>query len=432
MTEQSDTLVRDRPWEPRRTFSTPLGERLVSDCIQLANAHEQAAGLQQRGMRRERRVVLEAVVADVLHRHLTEPDAWVAITRDWRRLGAQGPYRAPAESRKLPGMLDLLCGIGLIEMRGGYSARYDHPAPGEHGSRQTTIRAAPRLTEMADGLGLTQSDLRRTAGGGDPIVLRAAKAHWETEGQSLPFTDTDEIVTMRREMDRINRHLAQADIKVAEGATVDPDGRYLRRIFSRGQFGCGGRLYGGFWINMAPDVRHEAIRIGGEEVTTLDYSALGVRITYGLAGLSCPIDRDPYIIPGQPGWRRDGLKIVLSTMLADDGPGRERWPRVENGKPKVRSYFPKGTKVQAVITALEQQHQPIREQMYRDLAPRLQRHDSDLMVKILLRLIGMDVVALPIHDALVVPKSAEAISMWVMEEEFRSTFGGPCLVASKQ
>ena len=89
--------------------------------------------------------------------------------------------------------------------------------------------------------------------------------------------------------------------------------RQLRRRFTLGRFDRGGRLFGGFWISLPKSVRLKGLRIDGEEVTGLDYSALNPRLAYHLA-VADPPPGDAYTLPGLE-QSRDGVKRVFNAML---------------------------------------------------------------------------------------------------------------------
>ena len=76
-------------------------------------------------------------------------------------------------------------------------------------------------------------------------------------------------------MNRINAALDDADLHLDTqvmstclAGRVDPGDRWLRRVFNNGHtdFRHGGRLAGGFWMDLPKAIRHQAITIGGEPV----------------------------------------------------------------------------------------------------------------------------------------------------------------------
>src|SRR5215203_2974424 len=102
------------------------------------------------------------------------------------------------------------------------------------------------------------------------------------------YRDTEETRAYRREMERLNDFLDQADIEfIPDGLLpkVCPSERTLRRYFSSGDnprrddFQRNGRLFGGFWLNLKKG-RRKNIRIGGEPVALLDFSSMFVRLAY--------------------------------------------------------------------------------------------------------------------------------------------------------
>ncbi|MCW3574034.1 hypothetical protein K6Y53_38700, partial [Burkholderia cenocepacia] len=103
--------------------------------------------------------------------------------------------------------------------------------------------------------------------------------------------------------------------------------------FNAGSFELGGRLYGGFWQRMNKAERKD-LRIDGEQAVELDFSQVGPRILYGMAGAK--MDRDAYAVPGYED-HREGIKKLFAAMINTSAP-LVRFPA------KVRELFPRGTK----------------------------------------------------------------------------------------
>ena len=97
-----------------------------------------------------------------------------------------------------------------------------------------------------------------------------------------------------------NEWLDTADISFDPAACDNPvnvRARQLRRQFTLGRFDRGGRLFGGFWVNLPKPVRLIGIRIDGEAVAGLDYSALNPRLAYHIAAADPP-PGDAYTLAG--------------------------------------------------------------------------------------------------------------------------------------
>ena len=94
------------------------------------------------------------------------------------------------------------------------------------------------------------------------------------------------------------------------------------------RFDRGGRLFGGFWTNLASG-RRANIRIEGERVAHLDYSSMFARLAYAHIGATPP-SGELYAIPGLEEYR-SGVKLAFNVFLFDRRGSRRKWPKDEMG-----------------------------------------------------------------------------------------------------
>jgi hypothetical protein len=200
---------------------------------------------------------------------------------------------------------------------------------------------------------------------------------------------------------------------------IDVYDRRLSRRFTQGSLTCGGRLYGGFWQPLKKTVRADAITIDGEEVVELDYGQMMPRMVYGLVGQLPPPD-DLYTLPGTDKSNRDGIKRLMNAMLFT----RKALKR----KPKGTAEALAGMKLGEWMKAVEAAHPGMVPMFNRGIGHQLQFTESQIMVAVLLRLREDGVVALPIHDSIIVPRSVAGQAKAVMEETFAGTVGVPAVV----
>ena len=81
------------------------------------------------------------------------------------------------------------------------------------------------------------------------------------------------------------------------------------------------------------------------------------------------------------------------------------------------------TSVESLIQMLHDLHQPIAHFFGAGIGHQLQFRESELMVELLLRLQGLGIIALPVHDAVIIPASAEEATGKVMGEVFLEEVG---------
>lgn len=428
---------------PERRARGPAAQALVETARQELAGWEERNGSRKRRRRRadqdahER--MIEAIICEAVRRYLIQPDGAVAIS-----LGKQ--RRTRYEPRPYAPMRQLLetlgqGALGFVDVRWG-----SRPATAR--GRTTTFAASPRLRGLARGLML--ADFGRRAGG-EPIVLRSTKQRvaqyggdevadafelWATTGAELGdqvnYPDNPEADRLRDQMDRINAAFDKADLSLDEAALSDLPGaklidtgdRWLRRTFNNGHTDLrhGGRLSGGFWMDLPKAVRRRAITIGGERVVELDFRAMMPRLLYAKVGHPFPADQDPYAIPGIAPQFRDGVKKLFASLTF--GPAAlGRWPR---GCAKL---FRKGTSREAVIDLLRRHHAPIADHFGSLVGFELQRMESDILVAILLTCLNRKIIVLPIHDAVLAPVSRAQEVEAIMIDTFRTMTGAPTAVS---
>lgn len=147
------------------------------------------------------------------------------------------------------------------------------------------------------------------------------------------------------------------------------------------------------------------------------------RLAYAHVGLPLP-KGDAYAVPGFTREDRDGIKRIFSSMLFARKP-LKGWPR------GARELFESGTKLRDVVAAIQHRHAPLEPLWFTGVGHRLMFMESQVLVRILLRLIDRDITALPIHDCLVIAEPTAAEVEEVMLDTFEEITGQPTAVAAE-
>lgn len=382
---------------------------IVEDVAGQVQALEQALGLRKRRRRHADqevfKITITAIVSDLIHRELTEPGAWVAIPLSKQKLGGAHRARAKALNSTLPQVLERLAmpEMAFVEMQKGYRSAF-----GE--GRQTVIRRGDRLRTRINDHRIVLSDLKCNAKVlPDPLVIRAKKVAG-AKGRRCDVPNTETAHRYRAEMDRINAAIAAANIS----SPYEDDRCSLRRIFNNGSIECGGRLYGGFWMDLSKEQRTWGIRIDDEPVVALDFGQMSVRIAYSFVKATPPTD-DLYRVPLFE-FHRKGIKAVLNAMLASEEVPK-RFPA--NTRPLFRS----STKIVDVVEAIRRRHPALDPVFGTSACHRIFLVESNILIAVLLRLIDIGVPALPVHDCLLVATSMKDIAKATMLDVFRDHTG---------
>ena len=180
----------------------------------------------------------------------------------------------------------------------------------------------------------------------------------------------------------------------------------LERVFCHGSLETGGRLNGGWWLNV-PKTTRPYWRLEGQPVVSVDYKAFVPNAIYHQFGLR--YDGDPYNIPSAmerleglgftPSQARGAIKFLMNVML-NTPPNKGIKPVLsptddikEEGRPLARQHQ---TALQNDIT----EHHPIlAEHVKTGVGVIFQRLESDILIDTLLLAKETGLPIIPLHDA---------------------------------
>tara|TARA_R110001583_G_scaffold101415_1_gene247856 strand:+ start:9464 stop:10762 length:1299 start_codon:yes stop_codon:yes gene_type:complete len=416
--EQTEQKLHDRPFNPWRIPATDKAKAVVEEAIRLLQNYEKHFNLRKRKRRPADQVVFErtvsAILCDAIHHHLTGDQGDIFISRSNQILGRKSRYRPDALNKKLPDILDTMIAPEMvyIALEVGHKG-YFGPA------RRTTIKAGWRALKRIKEHDLSIDDFS-LADDQEVIILRSMKDDYWDESQDIEYGDTPETFRYRQQVQEINQWLDHADINfdeavLAEGERfIDSTDRKLRRIFTQERFDSGGRLFGGFWQRLRKKDRFGGLMIGDEFGVELDYGQMTPRIIYGMLEAEPPSE-DLYSIPGYS-THRAGIKQVMNAMLFST----KRLARMPKG---VRQSFARDHHITDVCNAIEAAHPSISSKFYTGIGHDTQFIESEILIDTLLQLKKMNIVALPIHDALIVPPSSQDQVREVMLSTFKHHTG---------
>ncbi|RUW77703.1 MULTISPECIES: hypothetical protein [unclassified Mesorhizobium] len=289
----------------------------------------------------------------------------------------------------------------------------------------STVRARPELlSALAVSVNSWEEFTREPPT--EVLILKAAKVKGQ-EAVELDYRDTGRTWKLRKEIEVINEYLSSAPIHLAggpgqhdaDGQPVDPTKRFVRRIFNNGVWTEGGRLYGAFWETMPKAMRRDLLRIGsakepeGEPIANVDYGQLFPRLAYVRADVSEP-PAELYDVFGD-GSSRAGVKKLLNALLFHKG-RLTHWP-IGTAK-----HFG-GMKLADAVAAIYSAHQPIAHLFGTGIGHNLAFMESNILIEVLARLRFRNIVALPLHDAVLVAQSNAETAKHEMQEAFATVLG---------
>lgn len=264
---------------------------------------------------------------------------------------------------------------------------------------------------------------------GEETIVLTARAGRNGRGEKLPpvridYRDTEETVKLRAEMEAITSFLAKQRLEL--DGEPQANTRLVRRFMLRQpsdphSFRLHGRLYGGFWQSLEKG-RREGIRINGEPIADLDFASMFPRLAYLRTGIEPP-EGDLYAIPGLEE-HRAGAKIGLSALLSARSPMR-RLPA------DLKAQLPEGWTAATFRNAVATKHPALVPLFGQDIGAELMFTESCILVAVMRRLAEMGIVALPMHDGIMVARSNAKAAGATMREGAREITGQMLPVAVK-
>jgi len=361
-----------------------------------------------------------AVVANLAAQVIDADERPILIQRSNRVLGRTSRYKPFFETKSLKDTLDLFEAAGFIDQTKG--SRIRNPFGGRDLVEATRITPTGDFVELVESAGIGPEDFEHRLDCGETIILKAKNDndYW-SKSKPVEFDDNELSIRYSNELSSINEFISKADITYAEdefgrSGSVRIHDRKLRRVFTGGDEGFNkcGRLFGGFWLDLPREQRLSRLRINGQKVVSLDYGQMIVRLAYGHVEQPCDME-DAYDIAPYGIKYREGFKKLISSMLFSR---------------KAIKRKPQGTKdmlppddVSVLCKSVAEVHAPISSLFYTGIGHNLMFKESEVILSVMHELIDNDIVALPIHDAIVVAKGDADVAHQVMNNMFLSEVG---------
>jgi hypothetical protein len=396
---------RDRFFNPLRKAKSASAKALIADVTHQLMSHESHDQLRKRARKKKDLEIferqIEAIVCEAVHRYLTGADKRIAISLSNRYLSrkdAQSNILNNTISQNLKNLSSPV--MAFLELQTGDRSE----------GQVTTFWAGKRLITRIKERQLGYNDLTLEKSK-NVIELRDKKAEGKAKGRLIHYEETPLTRQYRDEIEQINAFLREADICYQGNQDIDDSRVELKRIFNNGTFEEGGRLYGGFWISMkSEDIRD--ITIDDEWVVALDYGQMAVRLAYSLAKAPISFD-DGYLIPE---WEkaRELTKKLINVMLNSTSSDEWTIPK------KIEKLYPYREKIERhLIADIYSFHKPISKLFGKPNGMKFMFLESEILIDVLLELNALGIVALPIHDGLLVKPSQQEAAKQVMLKVFK-------------
>ena len=365
---------------------------------------------------------VEAILCDLCAVELGPDNDSIHLPLSNKVLRSKSRYKGTALGKTLPAILDVMSApeMDFVVVEKGHSTF--KIVDGDlnvafAGGQQTILKAGPKLLSRIEHFGIVRDDIG-PAPEEEAIILRAPKHHSNNMAEYQEYEEDEATLALRQQMTEINDWLSTADT-TCNLPQVDPTHRRLRRIFNNSDFAQGGRLYGGFWQAMSSDERLEHILIEDDWCVELDYGQMSLLLLYAEAQAQdyVPVgdlyDLSEYGIPTEC---RKGIKKVMQAIINS--------PEIPRRLPKgSRKHFPSRINLRDILRAVEKKHPVIFPLMTSRIGMHLFRKESDILVDVLETLRSEGIIALPVHDAVVVRDDNSDKAKAIMKKVFKEHTG---------
>jgi hypothetical protein len=316
--------------------------------------------------------------------------------------------------------LKALGALGLIEVTPGQQSKPaklgDARLPGVATSYTLTEagKAALRGVEESDYAPLPTAEVVMLKARGSDEELPERASERDNPEALVDYPDTPETNSMRAFVRRLNDHMVSHRVTcdaTIGGRRLRHSSVYLRRVFNRGSFACGGRFFG-HWAQGAPKAARASMKIDGQPVVEVDFSAMFLSLLYHTNGLDFDIETAYDFGPRWAGVSRAAMKRAVLAFIMRNRRGGS-FPKtvrseVKDGEPVL--YFPTHVSWSEVEAAILEKHAAVVPFMFKDedrnnlLGMRLMRVESNVLASAMGYLVARDIGFVPLHDGLLVPR----------------------------
>ena len=368
---------------------------------------------------------LKVLLLDLYVAWLDDPTLCIGGNRNNNAYQVNSRYNALHISRKIVDVVDVLADTGYLDYRHG---SHDRTHNGKF-SRTSRIRPSLRLQDKFAEMSLSPLDVDHNYLQ-ETIILtdyetdkegNYTKANGKKKRKFIEYDDTDFTNDIRRDLEDYNQLLAETYIDIAtleepfvvrtkkdgtiQRIKIDQSKKFVRRIFSRGDWSCNGRFYGGFWQQVGSEYRKD-IYINGSPTVEVDYKGLHAAILsakknvvydgdrYDLGSVVCPrLDKQQ---------QRKAVKLlVLAAINAKDRKsafGAFRQAQATGSLEKTLDNDELGL----LLDTFLQQHPYLEDGICSDQGIRLMNVDSNITNFIIKEFVRRQKPILSVHDSYIV------------------------------
>lgn len=422
-------LARSMPFDFRRKLRGGVTDHFIDQLLDRLSPYDDRVRTRKPQDEVRLRTTLEGLVSNLLIAAFNRVDPARFVAVSFNRNDYRGTDLSPAAMTFLR---NSLAAEGLIEGQRGFLRTGEKAAFG----RRTRLRATKALLDLFRSSQLDRTavswrverdtivlkDAKETAGP-EPIdvqesraVLTSMSSRIESSSVSLPDDAWKRVTTRYQSLD--------VDKEDERSYAGDLSATTLYRGF-KGDWESGGRIYGGWWINLPKEERRN-LSIDGHAVIELDYARLHPTLLFARAGIR--LDFDPYLVEGVVGPEvRDLGKRTFNRLVNKTPRSGKRSVRLLPSD-EDRRQLPEDLTFSGYLARFIDQLHPIAQWFGTGEGLRLQREDSDLAIAVLSRMHQLGITVLPVHDSFIVQERWGEQLRLSMIESFHQKYGFPPII----
>ena len=298
---------------------------------------------------------------------------------------------------------------------------------------------------------------------GNPIELKKKKDPDASEEERITYQDNKNIKKLREEIYFINNGLKKYETYIQDKALINYckkeakhmpgnsefiskegliEGYYIAkysqnsytRVFSRGSFDKGGRLFH-HWITNTPRELRKKIVINGKAIVELDFGSMNMHLMYSLLGNSTFSKKDLYQVKGLKKLDRDLIKqfctVAINTSTtykAKLTTYKEIYIKKINSLNEAPISFMK--KLNRIVEKLKITHDVLWDEYFKsqyrkkDYSVKLNYHESNIACAIMGKCLARGIPCYSIHDSFLTQVRYKNTLAKIMADTFIEYFHG--------
>ena len=387
--------------------------------------------------------ILKKLLIDLYVNWLDDPLLCVGVARGNDAWTPTSRYNALHIPHKINTVIDYLVELKLLDFIGGrndrtYGGRYSHTS---------RIRPTAKLHKLFIKCSATEFDFHQQEA--ETIILNDFDTDAEgnivkTTGRrrrkkviTKEYNDTKETKLMRQTIEAYNAFLHNVFIDISsleeayilrkrqDGKTqrvsINQSKKFVRRIFSRGEWHFNGRFYGGFWQSVGEEYRKD-IRIDDVPTIEVDYKGLHPAILASAKGIE--FNKDCYnlgetIIPRLTSQeQRDAVKLLALTAI--NASEREIVYKAHRDSSKIKLT---NLELSKLLDVFISNNPYLENQICTDKGIELMYIDSQITELIIQNFLNKDKPILSVHDSYIVQEQDTELLLKQMKEATKKVVG---------